>query len=347
MRCFAAIIAALAVALPQSVLAGTSSGTNLACALCTVHFDPCGGSSAETNRSVMVYHELGTLPRPKWPGYMFCGWWTEIEGGEQVVETTVVYADVTFYAHWSMNYGMLYFEDNYPDGPQPGVHSGIAYHGYCEVPNDDIMKPASPSGYVFNGWWTEPVGGERILPGTSIEGDFYFYAHWVLAEDRNFEGDIPDMEVVPGIRITVSPVDGGTLDVEMLAGKITIVPIDQAQDARFFKVVHEQTAEGAIVFQGVIDSNAIRLEDAAHELIDKESLDCFSQAEEGDWVEIHLANVQNGFYYGIAASGNVEGLSAASRDLEFKRADETGVSLRIPKPVGDSAFFRVLVKDKN
>ena len=67
----------------------------------TVTFDPCGGIVNEASRLVSRDTAVGTLPtQVARAGYAFEGWYTLADGGTQVTSSTIVTADVTFFAHW-------------------------------------------------------------------------------------------------------------------------------------------------------------------------------------------------------------------------------------------------------
>ena len=67
----------------------------------TVTFDPNGGTVFETYRRVESGEAVGTLPAPEWAGHTFDGWFTAVNGGTQISESTTVSDDVTYYAHWT------------------------------------------------------------------------------------------------------------------------------------------------------------------------------------------------------------------------------------------------------
>ena len=69
---------------------------------CTVTFDPNGGSVSPATRSVESGAAIGELPTPTREGYTFAGWWTAVDGGIQISESTRVVGDVTYYAHWAL-----------------------------------------------------------------------------------------------------------------------------------------------------------------------------------------------------------------------------------------------------
>lgn len=68
-------------------------------------FNANGGIVSETNRTVVYGSTLGTLPTPTRDYYTFDGWFTAVDGGEEVTADTVFTSteDVTYYAHWTLN----------------------------------------------------------------------------------------------------------------------------------------------------------------------------------------------------------------------------------------------------
>ncbi len=68
---------------------------------CMVTFDANGGIVSPETRLVTKGAALGILPEPTRDGYVFDGWFTAAEGGEQIASALVVNADVTCYAHWT------------------------------------------------------------------------------------------------------------------------------------------------------------------------------------------------------------------------------------------------------
>ena len=70
-----------------------------------VCFDPCDSELEEVFRSIpsidgKALMTIGTLPVPTRPMDTFLGWFTDPDGGTKVAATTMVAADVTYYAHW-------------------------------------------------------------------------------------------------------------------------------------------------------------------------------------------------------------------------------------------------------
>ncbi len=69
-----------------------------------VTFSPNGGTVSETTRSIISGNPIGTLPTPTRDGYAFIGWFTLSDGGDQIDATTIITADVEYFAHWRLLY---------------------------------------------------------------------------------------------------------------------------------------------------------------------------------------------------------------------------------------------------
>ena len=68
-----------------------------------VGFDACGGILPEESRGFKLGAAYSSLPKPKRPGYVFLGWFTDGEGGEPVSAEDRCRATVTrLYAHWEV-----------------------------------------------------------------------------------------------------------------------------------------------------------------------------------------------------------------------------------------------------
>ena len=107
---------------------------------CTVTFDANGGVGG-TTVSVFQRNALGTLPTPTFEGREFQGWFTAVSGGTQVTDSTIIMADVTYYAHWTRAKVQLW-----EGGP------------YWATMNIGAEKPED-YGYYF--WWGDTVGYTR------------------------------------------------------------------------------------------------------------------------------------------------------------------------------------------
>ena len=107
---------------------------------CTVTFDANGGVGG-TTVSVFQRSALETLPTPTCEGYEFKGWFTAVNGGTQVTASTIVMADVTYYAHWTRGKVQLW-----SGGP------------YWATMNIGAEKPED---YGLHFWWGDTIGYRR------------------------------------------------------------------------------------------------------------------------------------------------------------------------------------------
>ncbi len=57
----------------------------------------------EVEHGVNLTDAIGELPMPERMGYDFKGWFTDKDGGTQILDTNTVIADATYYAHWEEN----------------------------------------------------------------------------------------------------------------------------------------------------------------------------------------------------------------------------------------------------
>lgn len=67
----------------------------------TVTFDPNGGVTTETTRTVETNHPITALPVPVYSGHIFDGWFTQQNNGTQITPETIISSDITIYAHWT------------------------------------------------------------------------------------------------------------------------------------------------------------------------------------------------------------------------------------------------------
>ena len=145
----------------------------------TVTFDPNGGmmpEEAEANRSVTYDQSYGTLPTPTLTGHTFEGWYTDVDGGEQITESTSVRitANQTLYARWTANIYTITYVCNLSDVSNSNPRSYT--YGNAMTLND-----LAKTGYTFGGWFTDSSCSEENqvtgITATDIENKT-FYAKW-------------------------------------------------------------------------------------------------------------------------------------------------------------------------
>lgn len=174
----------------------------------TVTFDPYRSdaefTSGEETMQVQVGSHYGTLPKVACEGYEFEGWFTEKKEGTKVTSKTRVSetGDHTLYAHWTRK------EEPEPEPePEPVMHtvtfdpnggdftSGESTMQLEEDGTYSKLPTVTRDGYTFEGWFTDPEGGERISGGDKFTAkeDITLYAHWqydpYTTWDNNFKAE--------------------------------------------------------------------------------------------------------------------------------------------------------------
>lgn len=122
-----------------------------------------------------------SLPIPAREGYKFDGWYTSESGGASITETSLVATagNRTLYAHWVPKYAQgVVFDLMGGINPNPARPYKMITDGelFGQLPTCSW----SNTEYIFDGWYTEEVGGIKISPTTvylESMGD-RIYAHW-------------------------------------------------------------------------------------------------------------------------------------------------------------------------
>ena len=141
-------------------------------------FDPNGGECSGTSKSVTYDDIYGELPEAVRRGYTFTGWYTAVDGGDNVTaETKVgVTAAQTLYAHWEADSYTVTFDANggTVDGRSTAVYTITYDSAYGELPE------AVRQEYDFAGWFTDMTDGVQITSDVTCKtpGDITLYAHW-------------------------------------------------------------------------------------------------------------------------------------------------------------------------
>jgi uncharacterized protein (TIGR02145 family)/uncharacterized repeat protein (TIGR02543 family) len=141
----------------------------------TVTFNPNNGvvnpTSAKINTEGLIE---GSLPVPTRAGYKFDGWFTTsaATGGLEVTEDYVFSANTTIYARWTLVVYTIIFDAN---GGAVTVSSGVTGTGGRLA---SLPTPSARTGYVFDGWFTEEVGGTKVTTSTAFTDDATIYAQW-------------------------------------------------------------------------------------------------------------------------------------------------------------------------
>ncbi len=143
----------------------------------TVYYDANGGTVSPSSKTVLNGHNYGTLPTPTRSGYRFGGWYTEREGGTQVLATTMVSltGNTTIYAHWLGSQITVHFD---PNGGTTGQSSKKVTNGS----NYGTLPKPTYKGRTFDGWFTSAYGGTEVTAESAVNQtqDHTLYAHWTI-----------------------------------------------------------------------------------------------------------------------------------------------------------------------
>lgn len=130
----------------------------------TVALDPNHGTLAEETITVTYSKEYGALPTPIREGYDFSGWFTELDGGHEITEKTIVSLteNHTLYAHWDSNI--------------PYISSVVTRMDTFYMVRTTFYRISSGTLFVcgyLNGQLMEVVSADvRQSDGLTLEGDF-------------------------------------------------------------------------------------------------------------------------------------------------------------------------------
>jgi uncharacterized repeat protein (TIGR02543 family) len=147
----------------------------------TVTFNPNGGGTpSPASKSVTFADTYGALPvDPGRTGYTFAGWFTAPSAGTQITAASAVStsSDHTLYAQWTAATGVVLFNANGGGTPSPASNIVTFLSAYGP------LATVSRTGYLFNGWFDAPSGGNEVLSSTIVNNPnaHSIYAHWTAA----------------------------------------------------------------------------------------------------------------------------------------------------------------------
>lgn len=163
--------------------------------LATILFETEGGCPVNSTE-VEVGYSIGKLPKAKRDGFVFVGWFTAKEGGEEIDDDYVVQHDMTLYARWTpITYCTVRYDPNGGviignDGkPTLGFVTNVAC-GTAISKMPEVIR----SNYSFIGWKDSPSADAQSVYGTTIiTDDLTIYAHWRSQLDFHPEGGVCDV----------------------------------------------------------------------------------------------------------------------------------------------------------
>ena len=152
-----------------------------------------GLKTAGTELSYTWGQKYGSFPKAERTGYTFTGWYTSSTGSTRITEDMICEADDTLYAHWQGISQQVRFDANggYLSGNDgssanaaetDGSGSGTAITVVYGEAYGTLPAPVR-EGFSFDGWYTKPMGGEKITASSKAEllAEQTLYAHWSIA----------------------------------------------------------------------------------------------------------------------------------------------------------------------
>ena len=142
-------------------------------------FDPNGGSTSVTEKTVYYGDYYRDMPTPVRAGHTFVGWFTEKNGGERVTSSDkyLLEADSTLYARWEINsYTVTY--DYWTNG---GTNVSAAQKTFNYGAQVDLSVTAEKSGpekqnWNFVGWNTDASATTGLSSYIMTDSDITLYA---------------------------------------------------------------------------------------------------------------------------------------------------------------------------
>jgi len=137
----------------------------------TVTFNPNGGTTTEPTREVHVGAAVGTLPTATRGTDEFEGWYTEAEGGTKITSSTVINANITFFAHYREKVVVTF---NVNGGENLSFESKEVYTG------DPVgeLPTATKGSDTFVGWYTDNTFKTEVTEETIVTGETEYIALW-------------------------------------------------------------------------------------------------------------------------------------------------------------------------
>lgn len=176
---------------PNSYITTYDEDTDVVVGGTTVHYK-AGFGYISGDTSTNYISQCGTVPSAYRDGYKFVGWYDQPEGGNLFNPLEHLTGNKTWYAHWELDYRVLYFNPN--GGALPADFTGNTMEVLHTTKAESLPIPVH-SERKFLGWFDKPEGGEQITTDTVIMKDMGLYAHWGPADyevDLNITFDAND-----------------------------------------------------------------------------------------------------------------------------------------------------------
>ena len=184
----------------------------------TITWDPTVGSfpgqpshTATTTGTVETPAPTPTND-PVFAHYDFVGWFTAVDGGDELVTPYYPTANATWYAHWTPTIYTITFDAN------GGTTEATTLDGSAESPI--VLPDAEPptDSQHFAGWFTDPLAGEFV----GMDGGYYVptasitvYAQFADNRDYDYSLYLNPNTGYGGMTINVTSQTGAPIDITL------------------------------------------------------------------------------------------------------------------------------------
>lgn len=149
----------------------------------TINFDANGGECDTETAEYYCNLAFGSLPVPTKAGYIFNYWYYNNNGKQTKVSSSDTvdnsFDDITLTAKWSPAQVEITFDTN-----GGYLEDNFSNKYYFNTAYGSLPK-AYIKGFEFDGWFTEPEGGDKIETDSIIQSyaPITLYAHWTEVEN--------------------------------------------------------------------------------------------------------------------------------------------------------------------
>lgn len=135
----------------------------------SITFDSNGGSSV-SSQTIKTGKTASKPKNPSRTGYVFDGWYSDVELTEAFDFTTVIADDMTIFAGWTKVHTVC-FETN----------GGSTVQSQSVVNGNTAVVPANPElpGYSFAGWYSDEACTKEYNFLNEVKSDLAIYAKWL------------------------------------------------------------------------------------------------------------------------------------------------------------------------
>ena len=138
-----------------------------------VTFDTNGGS--EVSGQTVEWNKVAAKPEtePVKEGFTFGGWYADKDCNTEYDFVTVVKADVTIYAKWTINSYKVTFDTN---GGSEVSGQTVEWNKLAAKPETEPVK----EGFTFAGWYTDKECNTEYNFEATVKADVTIYAKWTI-----------------------------------------------------------------------------------------------------------------------------------------------------------------------